>query len=94
MSDTPRTDAFEKWWKVWGNHVSKVFVYARNLECEIYETQEELAEAKKDADRWRHFLKNPFAAWDHINEALDVNSPAYWKKQANAAIDAAMKEVK
>ena len=47
---------------------------------------------RKDAERWRHFLKNPFAAWDHINEALDVNSPAYWKKQANAAIDAAMKE--
>lgn len=76
MSDTPRTDDFEKWWKVWGNHVSKVFVYARNLECEIYETQEELAEAKKDAERYRYVR----SIWGLPDEKF------------NDAIDAAMKE--
>ena len=36
---TPRTDAFEYWYLGQGNHVSEVFIYARQLECELDEAR-------------------------------------------------------
>ena len=79
MSDTPRTDDFEKWWKVWGNHVSKVFVYARNLECEIYETQEELAvtalDGVKHGELWFQFV-------DGLALYVDVYRATRWEGEA------------
>ena len=45
------------------------------------------AAAVVDAERWRQFLKNPYAAWDSIRAALDVDRPAQWEKQANEGID-------
>ena len=48
---------------------------------------DEFAAAQADAERWRQFLRNPYAAWDRIRAELDVDSPAYWSKQANAGID-------
>ena len=53
---------------------------------------DEFAAAQADAERWRQFLRNPYAAWDKIRAELDVNTPAFWQRQANAGIDALIKE--
>jgi hypothetical protein len=63
MSNTPRTDALHFGYKDGINmQRHELLKLSRTLELE-------LAEARKDADRWRKFLKNPFTAWDHIKIA-------------------------
>ena len=68
--------------------LDRVFELEKEVaELKAKDLYRELAAAQADAERWRQFLRNPYAAWDRIRAELDVDSPAYWSKQANAGID-------
>ena len=49
---TPRTDAFEYWYLGQGNHVSEVFIYARQLERKLAEAKAEIVRLKGEAESW------------------------------------------
>ena len=76
----------------------KAIRYWQDLACAnrkvAEDNQTKLAAAQADADRWKQFLRNPYAAWDRIRDKLGVDSPAYWSKQANAGIDSFKEEMK
>ena len=71
--------------------INNALKYWQDLACAnrkvAEDNQTKLAAAQADAERWRQFLRNPYAAWDRIHDKLNVDSPAYWAKQANAGID-------
>ena len=91
MSDTPRTDDFENYYFDQGTHVDEVFVYARQLECE-------LAEVRKDAERYRllrdHAQNTLIGVYEWVER--DGRQQRAWLagNELDDAIDAAMKEGK
>lgn len=52
-------------------------------------TAAERDEARRDAERYDYILRNPWRAIDLIRKSVNVNVPADWHTQLNAAIDAA-----
>ncbi len=58
----------------------------KQAEADLNQLRAELEATKKDAECWRRVQRNPFIAIDKILAAVDVNQPAYWHTQADAAM--------
>jgi hypothetical protein len=91
MSDTPRTDALEDRCFEQRTDIDEIFVHARQLE-------RELAEAKKDAERYRWLRDNSYNVQIGVYEMVerDGRQQRAWLagNELDDVIDAAMKEGK
>jgi hypothetical protein len=64
------------------------------LEPEIERLRAERDAMRDDAERCDYIRRNVYRSWDVLRKAIDVDHPALWHHQFNAAIDAARKEGK
>lgn len=69
----------------------KAAIYIATHHATIRDMAKRMEAAERDAARWRFVGSNPWRAIDILRDRCSTKS-AYWREEANTAIDAAMQE--